>query len=115
MRLPGASGTFLVALFLWLWGFEQGYPDFYGQVDEIGVAASVWNYFRVWTLQPSEFTYPAFYSYLVAAGLLLTQLFGWGLSCMALRTPWRSFHISIRFELRWLGGRLAQSLPRLFR
>jgi hypothetical protein len=67
-----------VALFLRLWGFEQGYPDFYGHVDEIGVAASVWNYFRVWTLQPTEFTYPAFYSYLVAAGLSLTHLFGWG-------------------------------------
>jgi len=72
VRRLGLAGLFLVALFLRLWGFEQGYPDFYGHVDEIGVAASVWNYFRVWTLQSSEFTYPAFYSYLVVAGLLLT-------------------------------------------
>ena len=52
-----------------LWGIGQGYPDFYGHVDEIGVAASIWNFFRAGTLLPTEFTYPAFYSYLVA-GLL---------------------------------------------
>ena len=52
-----------------LWGMEQGYPGFYGHVDEIGVAASIWNFFRSATLMPTEFTYPAFFSYLVA-GLL---------------------------------------------
>ena len=67
--LLGLLGLFAFALALRLWGFAQGYPDFYGHVDEIGVAASVWNYFRAATLLPTEFTYPAFYSYLVAAGL----------------------------------------------
>ena len=71
-------GLFTATLFLRLWGFEQGYPDFYGHVDEIGVAASVWNYFRAATLLPTEFTYPAFYSYLVAAGLWLIHALGWG-------------------------------------
>ena len=47
MRRLGLAGLFLVALFLRLWGFEQGYPDFYGHVDEIGVDASVWNLFSV--------------------------------------------------------------------
>ena len=76
--LLGLLGLFAFALALRLWGFAQGYPDFYGHVDEIGVAASVWNYFRAATLLPTEFTYPAFYSYLVAAGLWLTHAWGWG-------------------------------------
>ena len=57
-----------------LWGIGQGYPDFYGHVDEVGVAASIWNFFRSRTLLPTEFTYPAFYSYLVAAVLWVS---GW--------------------------------------
>jgi hypothetical protein len=57
------------ALGLRIWGMGQGYPDFYGHVDEIGVAASIWNFFREGTLRPTEFTYPAFYSYLVAGGI----------------------------------------------
>jgi 4-amino-4-deoxy-L-arabinose transferase-like glycosyltransferase len=64
-----------MALGLRLWGFLQGYPEFYGHVDEIGVAASTWNFFRSATLKPTEFTYPACYSYLVAALLWLTQGF----------------------------------------
>jgi len=71
-------GIFALTLILRLWGFAQGYPGFYGHVDEIGVAASIWNFFRAATLQPTEFTYPAFYSYLVAAGLWLTHAMGWG-------------------------------------
>lgn len=59
-----------------LWGIGQGYPEFYGHVDEIGVAASIWNFFRAGTLQPTEFTYPAFFSYLVAAGLWLCGAVG---------------------------------------
>ena len=59
-----------------LWGLEQGYPEFYGHVDEIGVAASIWNFFRSATLMPTEFTYPAFYSYLVAAGIWGTYWLG---------------------------------------
>ena len=78
MRRFALFALFAVALFLRLWGIEQGYPDFYGHVDEIGVAASVWNYFRAWTLLPTEFTYPAFFSYVVAAGLWLSHALGWG-------------------------------------
>lgn len=63
-------------LVLRLWGISQGYPEFYGHVDEIGVAASIWNFFRAGTLLPTEFTYPAFYSYLVAAGIWLSGLCG---------------------------------------
>ena len=33
----------------------QGYPEFYGPVDETGVAASMWNFFREGTLRPTEF------------------------------------------------------------
>lgn len=40
----------------------QGYPEFCCHVDEVGVAASIWNFFRAATLLPTEFTYPAFYS-----------------------------------------------------
>jgi hypothetical protein len=65
-----------VALLLRLWGLAQGYPDFYGHVDEIGVAASIWNFFRSGTLQPTEFTYPALYQYLVAAGIWATAVSG---------------------------------------
>ena len=63
-----------VGLGLRLWGSQQGYPNFYGHVDEVGVAASIWNFFRAGTLLPTEFTYPALYSYLVAA---LIWLSGW--------------------------------------
>lgn len=63
-------------LALRLWGISQGYPEFYGHVDEIGVAASIWNFFRAGTLLPTEFTYPAFYSYLVAAGIWLSGVVG---------------------------------------
>ena len=48
--VPGVAELFLAALFLRLCGFHQGYPDFYGYVHEIGVLASGWNFFRVWTL-----------------------------------------------------------------
>ncbi len=78
MRGLTLLGIFALTLILRLWGFAQGYPGFYGHVDEIGVAASIWNFFRAATLQPTEFTYPAFYSYLVAAGLWLTHAMGWG-------------------------------------
>jgi len=78
MRRVGLGGLFIVALLMRLWGIEQGYPDFYGHVDEIGVAASVWNYFRAWTLLPTEFTYPALYSYTVAVGLWVAHVWGWG-------------------------------------
>ena len=71
-----ASACLIPALVLRLWGLEQGAPDFYGHVDEIGVAASIWNFFREGTLRPTEFTYPAFYSYLVATGIWLTALIG---------------------------------------
>lgn len=63
-------------LALRLWGIGQGYPEFYGHVDEIGVAASIWNFFRASTLLPTEFTYPAFYSYLVAALIWLSGVVG---------------------------------------
>jgi 4-amino-4-deoxy-L-arabinose transferase-like glycosyltransferase len=63
-------------LALRLWGIGQGYPEFYGHVDELGVAASIWNFFRAGTLLPTEFTYPAFYSYLTAAGIGLSGLVG---------------------------------------
>ncbi len=56
-------------------GMKQGYPDFYGHVDEIGVAASIWNFFREATLHPTEFTYPAFFQYLVALGVTVAG--GW--------------------------------------
>ena len=50
-----------LALVVRLWGIKQGYPDLYGHVDEIGVAASIWNFFRNHTLLPTEFTYPPFF------------------------------------------------------
>jgi len=68
----------LGALWLRVWGLGQGYPEMYGHVDEVGVAASIWNFFRSATLLPTEFTYPAFYSYLVAAVLWLSAVLGWG-------------------------------------
>ena len=78
MPRVGLLGFFALALWLRLWGVAQGYPDFYGHVDEIGVAASIWNFFRGATLLPTEFTYPAFYSYMVAAVLWTTHAVGWG-------------------------------------
>lgn len=74
----GMTLLLAAALALRLWGFEQGYPDMYGHVDEVGVAASIWNFFRAETLLPTEFTYPAFYSYLTALSLYLSVLLGWG-------------------------------------
>ncbi len=71
-------GLLGLALFFRLWGIEQGYPAMYGHVDEVGVAASIWNFFRAETLLPTEFTYPAFFSYLTAAALYLSVLLGWG-------------------------------------
>jgi hypothetical protein len=64
------------ALGVRIWGLEQGYPQFYGHVDEVGVAASIWNFFRSATLLPTEFTYPACYSYLVAVGLWASYWLG---------------------------------------
>ena len=72
------GGLLLVALTLRVWGIYQGYPEFYGHVDEVGVAASIWNFFRAATLLPTEFTYPAFYSYLVAASLWCSYWLGAG-------------------------------------
>jgi len=72
LLLLGLAG----ALGVRLWGLEQGYPEFYGHVDEIGVAASIWNFFRAGTLMPTEFTYPAFYSYLVAAAIGVSSWLG---------------------------------------
>ncbi len=79
--MKGKEGFLVLALCLGglgvrLWGMEQGYPEFYGHVDEIGVAASIWNFFRAQTLLPTEFTYPAFFSYLVAVGLWLSCWLG---------------------------------------
>ena len=63
----GVSGIFLSCAFaIRFVGGAQGYPDFYGHVDEIGVSASIWNFFREGTLRPTEFTYPALFQYLVA-------------------------------------------------
>lgn len=74
---PGALLLLLAcALGLRLWGMQQGYPNFYGHVDEVGVAASIWNFFRNETLLPTEFTYPAFYPYLVAAGIAVSSIVG---------------------------------------
>ncbi|MCC7260888.1 MAG: glycosyltransferase family 39 protein [Candidatus Latescibacteria bacterium] len=73
---PALLSLLALGLALRLWGIGQGYPEFYGHVDEIGVAASIWNFFRAGTLLPTEFTYPAFYSYLTAAALWLTGLVG---------------------------------------
>jgi 4-amino-4-deoxy-L-arabinose transferase-like glycosyltransferase len=70
------AGGLLGAFLLRIWGFQQGYPEFYGHVDEVGVAASVWNFYRSATLMPTEFTYPAFYSYLNAGGLWLSYWLG---------------------------------------
>jgi len=64
------------ALGVRIWGLGQGYPQFYGHVDEVGVAASIWNFFRSSTLLPTEFTYPACYSYLVAVGLWASYWLG---------------------------------------
>lgn len=64
------------ALGVRIWGLGQGYPQFYGHVDEVGVAASIWNFFRSSTLLPTEFTYPACYSYLVAIGLWASYWLG---------------------------------------
>ena len=72
MSRLGFLGLFALALWLRLWGLAQGYPDFYGHVDEIGVAASIWNFFRAATLMPTEFTYPAFYSYMAVSYTHLT-------------------------------------------
>ena len=72
------GGILAVALGVRVWGIEQGYPDLYGHVDEVGVAASIWNFFRSGTLRPTEFTYPDLYSYLVAALVWLSALFGAG-------------------------------------
>ncbi len=66
------------ALVVRVWGLQQGYPDLYGHVDEVGVAASIWNFFRAGTLRPTEFTYPDLYSYLVAAIVWLSSFFGAG-------------------------------------
>ena len=74
----GLSLLLLAALGLRLWGVEQGYPEMYGHVDEVGVAASIWNFFRAETLLPTEFTYPALYSYLTAISLYCSALLGWG-------------------------------------
>ncbi len=65
-----------LGLVLRLWGMGQGYPEFYGHVDEIGVAASIWNFFRAGTLLPTEFTYPTFYSYLTAAAIWVSGVCG---------------------------------------
>lgn len=65
-----------VSLLLRLLGSQQGYPEFYGHVDEIGVAASIWGFFRNGSLEPTEFTYPAFYSYLVAVGVWVSAALG---------------------------------------
>ncbi|MFH1569760.1 MAG: glycosyltransferase family 39 protein, partial [Gemmatimonadota bacterium] len=59
-----------------LLGLYQGYPELYGHVDETGVAASVWNFFRAGTLRPTEFTYPALFSYLTAARIWLSAAAG---------------------------------------
>ncbi len=68
-------GLILAVALIWRGlGLLQGYPDFYGHVDEIGVAASIWNFFREATLRPTEFTYPALYSYAVAASIICTGL-----------------------------------------
>lgn len=58
---------------LGLWGTAQGYPDFYGHIDEIGVAASIWNFFRAETLWPTEFIYPDHQYYLVALVLWIAS------------------------------------------
>jgi len=73
---PALLSLLALGLGLRLWGMGQGYPEFYGHVDEIGVAASIWNFFRAGTLLPTEFTYPAFYSYLTAVALWLTGVCG---------------------------------------
>jgi len=72
------AGILAVAFGVRVWGLQQGYPDLYGHVDEVGVAASIWNFFRSGTLRPTEFTYPDLYSYLVAALVWLSALFGAG-------------------------------------
>ena len=77
-ELGGLGALLCLALWLRVWGLEQGYPAMYGHVDEVGVAASVWNFYRAHTLLPTEFTYPALYSYLTAAMLYVATLLGWG-------------------------------------
>ena len=76
MAVVAIALTLAVGVLLRFWGIAQGYPDFYGHVDEIGVAASIWNFFRAATFEPTEFTYPALYPYLVAAGIWLTAALG---------------------------------------
>ena len=73
-----AAGVLAVAAILRVWGMGQGYPDLYGHVDEVGVAASIWNFFRSGTLRPTEFNYPDLYSYLVAAAVWCTAWLGAG-------------------------------------
>jgi hypothetical protein len=70
------GGLLVLGGLLRAWGLPQGYPEFYGHVDEIGVAASIWNFFRSATLEPTEFTYPALFSYLTAAGIWLSAWLG---------------------------------------
>ena len=74
--LIGVAACVASAMALRVWGIGQGYPDFYGHVDEIGVAASIWNFFREGTLRPTEFTYPALYQYMVAAAIGLAGVAG---------------------------------------
>lgn len=71
-------GILAIAFGLRVWGLQQGYPDFYGHVDEVGVTASIWNFFRSGTLRPTEFTYPDLYSYLVAILVWLSVMLGKG-------------------------------------
>ena len=71
-----ALGSLVAGFVLRGWGIGQGYPEFYGDVDEIGVAASIWSFFRAGTLRPTEFTYPGFYSYLTAASVWLSGAAG---------------------------------------
>lgn len=77
-ELAALSALLCLALWLRAWGLDQGYPAMYGHVDEVGVAASIWNFYRAQTLLPTEFTYPALYSYLTAAALYIVTSLGWG-------------------------------------
>ena len=104
MHYLGLLALLAGGLILRLWGLEQGYPDFYGHVDEVGVAASIWNFFRAATLLPTEFTYPALYSYLVAACLWLAHALGWGPSLGGYLSRSSLFPISTRPAPPWLAG-----------